>query len=278
MENKYTTRIREIIPHLDLSVVEAIDPTSADDVVLVNNELVFRFLKGDRTEAQFANQVGIIDLIRDRVHLDLPNPFYAQEGVIAYKELAGNAFSESVIENLREPDQRSVADQFAGLLKTIHQAPLYIFEENGLRPAPAPTRANWLIFRANFKEKIAPYFSDSQIVRGLGLFALVLDDEHALDYQPCLVHGKLHSHHLLFDAKSRRIKSIDGFCRAGLGDAALDIALVLLHWNEKLVSNFATRYPDVATLMKRARIHVQAFELRRAFVAAETGDLSGFKV
>ncbi len=275
MKNSYTTRIREILPHLELSLVEAIDPTSADDVVLVNGEIVFRFLKQPRTQAEFANEVDVIELIRERVLLDLPNPFHARGGVIAYKELDGSDFDEQVI-SLRETDQRAVASQLAGLLQTIHQAPLGIFEQAGLRATPAPGRADWPRFRTRFHAKIASGLTQPQVDRWQQLFDGVLDDEHIFDYEPCLVHGKLHSQHLLFDAKAKRLKSVDGFCRAGLGDAALDIALVMLNWDEPLAANLHSRYPEVAALMERAHIYYQAFLLRRAFVAAESGDLSGF--
>ena len=276
MAHHHALRIREIVPHLELNTVETVDPDSADDVVIVNGELVFRFLRGEQTDADFAAEVGVTDLIRDRIHLDLPNPFYAENGVIAYKKLEGEAFDEALVRGLSEGNQRSVADQMAGMLKAVHEAPLHIFKKHGLRPTAAPERAAWIGYRADFIEKVAPALSGLQRAQALGLFESVLHDNGAFHYEPCLIHGDLKPQYLLYDARSKQLKSVDGWSKAGLGDPALDIALVMLRWNGAWVVKFQHRYTAVEALMKRAHVYLQAFALQRAFVAAQSGDVSFF--
>src|SRR5262249_37832287 len=80
---------------------------------------------------------------------------------------------------------------------------------------------------------------------------------------PTLIHGSFFPEAIIYQAKTRSISGITGFNRAGLGDPARDVGGLLgpKGYGEALVRRFVPSYPEVVTLLERARFYARGHAL-----------------
>lgn len=276
MESKHESRIRDICPNLETASVETNDEGLVNDVVIVNGDTIFRFAKHEQAKADLAVEIKVLNLIRSQVPLDVPNPFFTGQDVVAYKKLQGVTFSKQVLTGLDEETKQSVANQLAAFLRVLHNVPLSSFV-GGLRPTPAPVKfEDQVAIREKVEEKVYPLLMAHQRAWAQDLYDSILLDPRNFDYEPCLIHGDLGPYHVLFDLQHNRLNGVIDFGVAGVGDAALDIAALLTNYGESFVSKMLLFYPDMEKLMKRARFYAQAIELQWAYLGIETGEAFWF--
>src|SRR5262245_39293155 len=85
-------RIRECFPALALSSVRANLDGLVNDVVIVNEELVFRFPKNDHWARELlTNEIRVLDLIRPRVNLPVPQFEHQSADFVVYRLIPGDA-------------------------------------------------------------------------------------------------------------------------------------------------------------------------------------------
>lgn len=271
MEERHSERISKACPDLEARSVEVNDEGLNNEILIINDDIIFRFAKHEQAKVDLEVELEVLNLIRSLASLNVPNPFYVESGFIAYQKLHGETLSRSVLTELSEAEQQEIANQLALFLKALHNAP--VSELSGeLRPTPAPVKwADWNAIREGVEEKVYPLLLKYQRKWAENLFDGVLQDSSNFDYQPCLIHGDLGPYHILFDAKTKMLNGILDFGIAGLGDAALDIAPLLTNYGESFVGKMRLCYPEMEMLMKRARFYSQAFELQWAYLGIETG-------
>jgi hypothetical protein len=59
----YLDRIQECFPNLTISDVRSNGDGLVNDIVIVNDELVFRFPKSDRARTMLAHEASLLDLV-----------------------------------------------------------------------------------------------------------------------------------------------------------------------------------------------------------------------
>ena len=266
---KYTPRILEIYPDLDINSISHNGEGLINEVFIVNNETVFRFAKNEDGLKVLQTEIQILDLIRPHVRLNIPNPFYVGQDVIAYQLLAGETMSRHILVSLSDSDQQAVADQLADFLRVLHTIPM----AESVPPTSAPVKyETWLTIRQEVEEKIYPLLMAHQIDWATQLFERMLSDRSNFDYQPCLIHGDLGPYHLLFDAGTNRLTGLIDFGVAGLGDPATDVGNLLQVYGESFVSRLQRQYPELELLLKRARFYAQALELQWVLAGLKSGE------
>lgn len=212
----YKERIRQINPNLVINSLRSNDEGLVNDVVIVNEDTVFRFAKNDYGVRVLANELRVMDLIRNKVNLALPEPIYRSADAIAYPFLNGITLSREKVFALGEADRQAVADQLGSFLRTLHTLPLTDTLRTEITPTPAPCRyADWIAIRRQVEEHVWPLLMAHQKVWVQNLFDSVLNDTGAFDYTPVLIHGDLGPYHLLFDGTTRRLTGIIDFGVAG---------------------------------------------------------------
>ena len=80
----------------------------------------------------------------------------------------------------------------------------------------------------------------------------------------------------MYDRQNNRINSIIDFGRAGLGDPAIDFAIVIQHYGESFLRRFHNEYPSKDSYLKLARFYAGTWELRWALIGIESGEISWF--
>ena len=103
-----------------------------------------------------------------------------------------------------------------------------------------------------------------------------MEKESNFDYEPKLIHGNLGECHILFDKQKNCISGIIDFGTAGLGDPAIDIAILIHNYGEAFVSRLYQIYPEVDLYLKRAKFYAETFALPWVLSGIKSRDITEF--
>src|SRR5215210_6594539 len=97
-DSKYLNRIRECLPHLVIEAMRANQDGLVNDVLIVNERLVFRFPKNETWARDLlANEIKVIQLARNCLDVQIPEIEYHAADLMAYKFISGSALQRNNI-------------------------------------------------------------------------------------------------------------------------------------------------------------------------------------
>lgn len=279
---RYAQHIRDRYPELRIERARLSGEGQNNDVLIVNEELVFRFPKHAAGMRQLATETAILRAIRGRVTLDIPNPIYRglEPRVVGavftgYRMIAGEPLRRDTPAVLG--DQAAfgrVAAQLAAFLRALHGVPA------GDIPGPplslADGREAWAALYAGIRERLFPRMRPDARAWAREHFETFLGDPGNFDYAPTLRHGDFGPGNILFDARARAVSGVIDFGGAGLGDPAVDFAGLLASYGERFLARCSSLYPEIASALDRARFYAGTFALQEALFGAEHGDREAF--
>ena len=265
----FLPRIRAIAPDLAIRTAVHNGDGMINDVVIVNDALVFRFPKDDHARAALAGELAVLAAIRPRVAIADPHPFYTGPDAIAYPWLAGETLSRDLLLSLPPAAQQRLAGDLGGFLRGLHTTPI----TPGLPRTQAPSRReDWAEMWRKIDEHVLPIGMDHQRGWAEALFASVLGDDTFFDFEPRLIHGDLGPYHLLCQPAEGRLTALLDFGVAGLGDPASDLGAMLQIYGETFVRRMLPAYPEAEPLLPRARFYAESIELQWVMRGLTSGE------
>ncbi len=266
-------RIRLICPQTEIRSLQVNQEGLANQVIIVNEDTVFRFARSPRAAAALESEARLLEILRPRLLLPIPQPFHTAPGELAYPLLPGQPLTRRLLAGLPPLIRQRLADQLGGFLRTLHTTPI----TPSLPHTSAPvTPEAWMEIRSGVEQKIYPLLLPHQREWAAALFDEMLTDPAAFDYPPALCHGDLAPYHILYDTAAQRISAILDFGVAGTGDPAMDIGNLLQAYGESFVGMSAGVYPELPELMRRGRFYARAIELEWALNGLESGETFWF--
>ncbi|MBV9209565.1 MAG: phosphotransferase [Acidobacteria bacterium] len=275
----YRKRIRELAPQLDINRVSLNQTGLLNDVVIVNDELVFRFAKRDFGYKDPREEARVLRLLQSYITLPIPAPFYESDEVLAYRLIRGETLRRDLLMRLAEDDQQALADQLAQFFRELHGVPVSEISDIEIPLADALMKYDsWVKVYERIREKVFPLLQQHQREWATEHFESHLNDRSNFEYELKMVDTDIPPYHILFDRDSRRINGIIDFGCAGLGDPAIDFGVVINTYGESFLSRFYHAYPEAESYLKRARFYAGAIELRWALQGIERQDPKWFAV
>lgn len=273
----YAERVREIAPEIEVASVRLNDEGLANDVLIVNEELVFRFPKNDFGFKCLKNELLILSLLKGRITLRIPEPFYASEDAMVYRMIPGEALRREMLLRLAEDEQQRVADQLAQFFRELHGFPVDEFSEI---PAADMLREyeGWVNAYARIREKVFPLLLPHVRDSVQEHFEQHLAERRNFEYELKLVDTDIPPYHIMFDRNLRRVSGIIDFGCAGLGDPAADLGVIMYNYGASFLRRFYRVYPEAETYTQRARFYAGAIEVRWLLTGIERGEPFWFAV
>jgi aminoglycoside phosphotransferase (APT) family kinase protein len=254
----HLARIRAISPELEIVKIQVNDEGLANRVVIVNDEMAFRFARSPQAAATLEGEARLLDYLAHHLPLPIPRPFHNAPGEMAYALLKGQTLSRDLLKTLPAAVQQKLADQLGGFLRTLHTTPV----DASLPETSAPISYEaWEKIRHSTQEKVYPLLLPHQRQWAEAVFDDMLGDPDAFKYDKGLCHGDIGPYHILYDPEIKSISGIIDFGVAGLGDPAMDIGNLLQIYGETFLGKFQHSYPQLPALMRRARFYACAIEL-----------------
>lgn len=269
-------RVQAIMPELAIQQFEINQDGLINDVAIVNNKLVFRFIKAERYAKILDNEIKILRLVRNRTDLEIPAPIYQSHDSIVYPFLNGTPFLRETLLKLKGDVQTKMAEQLGKFLYDLHTANTPELDWEIPPTLASTTFEKWLDIRQQVTEKIYPLLLKHQIQWAENLFDSVLTQPDSFKYRPSLIHGDLAPYHILFDQNKSEITGIIDFGVAGIGDPAIDVGNLISAYGESFISKMQAMYPHLDELLPRARFYAQAIEFQWVLLGIETGETFWF--
>lgn len=272
----YLQTIHATDPSLPLDHVSLIQEGMVNDVVIVDERLVFRFPKSERAAAELAREGRVLDAVRDRIGIPVPSFTALPGGGVRYAFIPGEPLTQNLFRALAPADRRRLLDQLGTTLTTLHGFTAAELANAGIDwpSLSVRTRADWLTFYDQLETTLFPYLYRYQRQWVRDHFAPVRDGSLNLDVAPALIHGDLAPYHLLVDRASGTLAGLIDFGVAGLGDPAVDVACLLYSLGAEVIAELTASFPSLAATLDRAQFWAGTLELQWALAGIKHTDLS----
>jgi len=256
---KYGELIAEISPEIRLESLSLNEDGLLNDVVIVNQEYVFRFAKRDFYFKNLLDEANLLNYLHGFLTLEIPRPFYATDEIMAYRLIRGEALRRDILLRLPDADRQALADQLALFFKELHSVPL----TGAIPAADALVKyEGWLAAYEKIREKVFPLLMPHVRDSVREHYENFLADEKNFQFEPKMVDTDIPPYHILFDRDRTRISGIIDFGCAGAGDPAVDFGVILYNYGEPFFRRFFKIYPQAENFLNRARFYAGAIEVR----------------
>lgn len=275
----YEKRIREICPELAIENVSLNSEGLLNDVVIVNEELVFRFVKRDFGYKDPQEEAKLLRFLKKHIALPIPMPFYQSSDALAYRLIRGETLRRDVLMHLSEDDRQAVADQLARFFKELHNVPVNEISDFELLKAPLQMNYDgWVNGYERIREKVFPFLMPHTREWAIEHFESYLAERSNFEIELKMIHGDIPPYHIIFDEQIKRIGGVIDFGSAGLGDPAIDFGSIIYYYGESLMNRFYKVYAEAETYLKRARFYAGEKEIRWLLTGIERNDVRWFAI
>ncbi len=272
----YIAAIHAAYPELRIARMRLNDAGQYNDILIVNDDLIFRFPRHDEEIEKLEREIALLDRIRPALPLPIPAPTYRRlvpravgQVFAGYRMLPGEPLWRETVAAITDPAiVRRLATQLATFLGALHGIPANHVAD--VLPA-ADWRKLWADLEEEIRAALFPHLPPSAQKQIAARFAAFLDDPGNVAFTPTVIHGDFGSGNLLWDTHARTMTAVIDFGSAGLGDPALDVA-ALLTYGEPFVQLGFAAYPAMATMLSRARFYLSTFLLQEALYGIEHDD------
>lgn len=272
VKQAYLKKIKVIFPNLEISTLRINDDGLINDVLIINEDLVFRFPRNtDWGVKLFTNEIKIIELARKYVEIPLPQFEYKSDDLAVYRYIKGDALRREDILKLTKKEQNKIIHQIAVFLKQFQEIPRAALEQNQILPSDVNrSREVWLKLFENVERELFPSMMPHVRESVREHFAPIIADAQFMNYEPQLVNGDLAPYHIIYDRERKRINGIIDFGTAGIGDAAADFACIIYNYGETFLAQMAKNYPEIERAVDRARFWAGTLPLQWALSGLRT--------
>ena len=265
-------KVKAIFPSLEISTIRVNTDGLINDVLIVNEDLVFRFPRNsDWGVKLFTNEIKVIELARKRVEIPLPQFEYKSEDLAVYRYIKGDALRREDIFKFTKREQDKIARGLAVFLKQFHEIPHSELEQNQIAQSDVNrSRETWLKLFESIEKELFPSMMPHVRESVREHFAPITADAQFMDYEPQLINGDIVPYHIIYDRERKRINGIIDFGTAGMGDAAADFSCMIYYYGETFLAKMAKSYPEIEKAVDRARFWAGTLPLQWALGGLRT--------
>jgi aminoglycoside 2''-phosphotransferase len=278
---RYTKQIHRFYPHFEISSARIDQGGQYNDVIILNNEWIFRFPRYEETIQTLEVENAILEAIREYVTLTIPNPVMHSQGThvvgevfSGYRMIAGAPLYRNAYINIPDESLKDkIAAQLAGFLTELHAVPRSTLPE---RLPQGDCLEEWRKMYTDVQQLLFPYMRQDARLQVMNHFESYLE-EHALhDFDACMRHGDFGPTNILYDSAQELVMGVIDFSSAAWGDPAADIASVSTY-GEDFYERLKAHYPVTEAMEARVRFYRGTFALQDALHGIKNDDKEAFK-
>ena len=113
-------RVLQVIPDLRVSSLRAGDDGLVNDVLIVNEELVFRFARDEVGRRAFEREARLLAFVRPRVSLQVPELIQEHQDCIVYRFIPGVPLDRGRLLAQDASTRKAVLEQLGTFLHELH--------------------------------------------------------------------------------------------------------------------------------------------------------------
>jgi len=281
----YTARVHKVFPDLRVDTVTLNLEGQNNDILVVNDDIIFRFPKFEEGVKRLEIETAILTGIQCYLTaVCVPNPIYVSlantvgQAFMGYRMIRGELATADDFAAFKQHDiHQSVAGQLATFLKELHGVP--ITEAISINLPICDTHLEWSGTYARIRDRLFPHMRRDAQESTAEHFETFLKDGRNFAYEPVMRHGDIGPGNIVVDKESWIVYGVIDFGCAGLGDPAVDVAWIQHRSGvgESFLKKFYAAYPEIETTLERAQFYAGTFALREALFGIENNDAEALR-
>ncbi|KZD35509.1 MULTISPECIES: phosphotransferase family protein [Bacillus cereus group] len=283
-EDEYVAYLQRLYPELQINSVYINEIGQNNDVLIVNDNIVFRFPKYEKGIQKLRIETQLLEKIRPFITLQIPNPSYQgfQDEVpgkvfAGYEMIEGDPFWKNIFTEINDENQlQTLACILARFLKELHEIPLSTFE-GILQYESTDMYSEINSLYSQLKEYVYPFMKEEAKKEVSISFETYLKEESHFNFKSSLVHGDFGITNILYSATKKNISGVIDFGGASIGDPAYDFAGILASYGEEFLQLFEAYYPNLEVIQERMYFYKSTFALQEALFGVLNNDKKAFE-
>lgn len=277
----YIKRIQQVYPELIVDQCVQNENGQNNDVLMVNESLVFRFPKYEKWIEQLTRETAILEAIHNRMKLPTPYPLYQsfeprEVGMVftGYHLIEGSPlWKEDFLQIENEEILSQLATQLVSFLLELHTTPVEL-SELSLKQVKTAQEEMGELFK-NIQSKLFSFMRKDAQDQITHQFKAFLNDD--LQVTPTLIHGDFGCSNILWNPEEGVISGIIDFGGAGIGDPAYDLAGILSSYGEDFFKRCIALYPNGQEIAQRVHFYRSTFAFQEALHGIDNSDAEAFE-
>lgn len=282
--NSFIENIKLVYPDLSIEDYHPNDIGQNNDVIIVNNSLVFRFPKYKNGIVQLRKETEILKYIKGIVSTPIPHPIYQsfeklEPGKVftGYNLIDGVPLWKESLEKVNRGELiKGLASQLVAFLKELHS----ISEEkvSGVLKLEAsnPHKEMSKLYD-KIQKNLFPYINKEAQKEITQSFNTFLNGKVFTNFELTLIHGDFGASNILWNPETSRVSGIIDFGGSVLGDPAFDFAGILSSYGEDFFNMCINLYSNGNEISERVRFYKSTFALQEALHGIENNDRQAFE-
>ena len=283
MKIDYEERIREMYSEITINQIEMNEIGQNNDVIIVNDTLVFRFPKYLEGIRKLERETKVLDHIKGKVSLPIPYPEYRSfesyevgEVFSGYPLIQGQPLWSHDMKDIEvESHVERLASQLVQFLSELHAQPVDALDIK--KQGAEDIHQSIVELYASFKEKLFPHMNEKSKIEVSQNFEAFLSNDKLLDFKTVLIHGDFGASNILWDSNQCRISGVIDFGETEVGDPAYDFAGLAASYGEAFVERCLRLYPGGENVLERINFYKSTFALQEALHGIENDDQEAFE-
>jgi aminoglycoside 2''-phosphotransferase len=264
------------MPDLQVRSLRAGDDGLVNDVLIVNEELVFRFAPTEAARQALEREARLLALVRPRVSLTVPEVIQQHDDCMVCRFIPGVPLDRERLLAQDPSTCQAILQQLGRFLHELHSVPIGAIGAVNHPSRSSGTKDEYEELYQTLERELFPAMMAWARDWARRLFRPLLEGELDLNHTPAMIHGDLTPYHLSYDPVTQRLRGVIDFGNAGPGDPALDLGSIITAFGESLLGQMHTAYPGISDMLDRARFHTATLELRWALAALRSRDPAWF--
>ena len=273
---QFRESIEAACPELALETTELFRVGQNNDLILVNEELIFRFPKFAQGVAGLRREDAILRAARLRVPLATPDYIYRNlddevgRAFVGYRKLPGSPLWPEAFARIGDGGTIDrVATDIASFLQALHAIPPDTVD---ISQEPSDSPAVWREIFGRVEQVVFAHLTAEARAWTTEQFDAFLGNDERFAFDNVLRHGDFGSSNTLYSAEERRVVGMIDFGHAGIGDPAVDFAGLCVCFGEAFLKRCARVYPLMDQCWERVLFYDEcAFLLEDALFCVEHG-------
>lgn len=284
MKSTFIENIQAVYPDISIDDFYLNEIGQNNDVLIVNDSLVFRFPKYKNGITQLRKETEIIEYIKNRISITVPYPIYQSlnqfepgkvftgynfiDGVPLWKESLAQIKDLKLIKEL--------AEQLVTFLIELHSISESSARKNLKLKVRNPLEEMHNLYD-RIQNKLFPYIRNDAQKEIMHSFETALKGKAFSNLEITLIHGDFGASNILWTQNTNKISGIIDFGGSGLGDPAYDFAGLLSSYGQDFFEMCISLYPNGDKISERVKFYKSTFALQEALHGMENDDRQAFE-
>lgn len=225
LKNKMINFVKSTYPDLIINEIKINNKGWDNDILIVNNEIVFRFPKTEQVYSKILDELILLEsLAKKKPILQLPNYelMDSKSSIkgVKYPFLQGRSLSEYTFKDIsKDPDN---AKRIGDFLTKIHSIVPSELQNTNLKTIH--TQSYWKKVHLSVKSEVFPYFDKQQQDEFNEVLINFINIFPSLTYKKCVIHGDLTTSNIIYNKNKECVVGIIDFTDSQIADPAFDFA------------------------------------------------------